>query len=120
MSGAPVRLTASFRRRLSDAFTLDVALDLAFDGDRPVAALFGPSGCGKTTTLAALARLLPIDEGRIALGGDVFADTAQGVLLPPERRGVGYVAQDGLLFPHLDVRANLLREYVPAGARPGS
>jgi len=102
-----MRLAAHFRRRISAAFTLDVALDIDLDADRPVAALFGPSGCGKTTTLAALAGLLALDSGRIEMDGTVFADSERGVLVPPERRGVGYVAQDGLLFPHLDVRGNL-------------
>ena len=102
-----MKIVAHFRRRISAAFTVDVALDLELDAERPVAALFGPSGCGKTTTLAALAGILPLDSGRIEVDGAVFADSERGVMVPPERRGVGYVAQDGLLFPHLDVRGNL-------------
>jgi molybdate transport system ATP-binding protein len=102
-----VKLSAHFRRRVSAEFALDVAFDVELATDRPVAALFGPSGCGKTTTLAALAGLQPIDRGRIEIDGVVFADTDAGVCLPPERRAVGYVAQDGLLFPHLDVAENL-------------
>ncbi len=102
-----MKLAARFRRRISSGFTLDVAFEFDLDAARPVAALFGPSGCGKTTTLAALAGLIPLDSGRIEVDGVVLADTEHGVLLPPERRGVGYVAQDGLLFPHLDVRGNL-------------
>jgi molybdate transport system ATP-binding protein len=101
------RLVATIRRRLSIAFDLDVALDVAFDAQRPIAALFGPSGCGKTSTLWAIAGLARPDAGRIALDGDVLFDADRDVDLPPDRRAVGLVAQDGLLFPHLDVRANL-------------
>jgi len=102
-----VKLSAHFRRRVSPDFTLDVELDLVLDAERPVAALFGPSGCGKTSVLAALAGLLPLDSGRLEVDGTVFADPDRGVFVAPEHRGIGYVAQDGLLFPHLDVRGNL-------------
>ena len=101
------RLHVSVRRRVSSAFTLDATFALDFDADRRVAALFGPSGCGKSTTLAVVAGLLAPDEGRIAIDDAVLADTARSVLLPPDARAVGLVAQDGLLFPHLDVRGNL-------------
>ncbi|HKV06977.1 MAG TPA: ATP-binding cassette domain-containing protein [Thermoanaerobaculia bacterium] len=71
------------------------------------AAVLGPSGAGKTTLLEALAGLRPA-EGRIAVGGEVLQDSAAGIFLPPERRRLGYVPQDGALFPHLSVRRNLL------------
>jgi iron(III) transport system ATP-binding protein len=64
-------------------------------------ALLGPSGCGKTTLLRAVAGLQPLDEGRVVLGGEDVTDVA------PERRGVGMVFQDGALFPHLSVTANV-------------
>ena len=100
-------LDVRVRSRLSERFTLDVAFRFDFDAERPVAALFGPSGCGKSTTLALIAGLLSPDFGRIELDGIALVDRVAGTLLPPERRAVGLVAQDGLLFPHLSVGGNL-------------
>ncbi|HEX2794567.1 MAG TPA: ATP-binding cassette domain-containing protein [Croceicoccus sp.] len=73
-----------------------------------ITALFGPSGVGKTTVLDAVAGLVRPAEGHIAIGGTVLFNRAAGVDLPPERRGCGYVFQDGRLFPHKSVRDNLL------------
>ena len=83
-------------------------LDAAFRLDAPVAALVGPSGSGKTSVLSVLAGLRRPDRGRIRLDGVVLFDGDAGTDLPPEARGIGYVFQDHLLFPHLDVRRNLL------------
>jgi molybdate transport system ATP-binding protein len=102
-----MQLEVRARSRLSDAFTLDVEFTFAFDANRPVAALFGPSGCGKSSTLALLAGILATDEGRIVLDGAPLVDTDASLVVPPERRGIGFVAQDGLLFPHLTVEGNL-------------
>ncbi|HYC38833.1 MAG TPA: molybdenum ABC transporter ATP-binding protein [Usitatibacter sp.] len=82
-------------------------LQAAFASDAPVVALFGRSGSGKTTVVNAIAGIVRPTRGRIAVGGRVLFDSARGVDLPPERRRVGYVFQDALLFPHLDVAANL-------------
>ena len=73
-----------------------------------VVALFGRSGAGKTSLVNMLAGLLRPDSGRIAVAGRVLFDSAAGIDLAPERRRIGYVFQEGRLFPHLDVRANLL------------
>ena len=91
-------------RSLGD-FRLDVAFEAPTAG---IVALFGKSGAGKTTLVSMLAGLLKPARGRISLGDTVLFDSAAGIDLPPERRRVGYVFQDGLLFPHLNVRANLL------------
>jgi len=72
-----------------------------------VVGLFGASGSGKTTLLESLAGLRRNASGYARLNGDVWLDSASSVFLPPEKRGVGYVPQDHLLFPHRDVRANL-------------
>lgn len=101
------RLEVALRGTVSPSFALDAAFAFEFDDARRIAALFGPSGCGKSTTLAHVAGLLAPDAGRVVLDGDVLVDVARGVNLPPARRGVGLVAQDGLLFPHLDVAGNL-------------
>jgi iron(III) transport system ATP-binding protein len=68
-------------------------------------AVLGPSGCGKTTLLRLIAGFLPADAGTIALDGEVVS--APGRHVPAQRRRVGYVAQEGALFPHLDVAANI-------------
>ena len=68
-------------------------------------AVLGPSGCGKTTLLRVIAGFLRPDAGEVRLGDDVVA--GPGSWVAPERRGFGYVAQEGNLFPHLDVAANI-------------
>ena len=85
-----------------------VRLDVAFDVPTPgVTVLFGPSGAGKSTIITAAAGLLRPDECRLIVDGEVLADTASGVWLPPERRRVGLVFQDARLFPHMSVATNL-------------
>jgi molybdate transport system ATP-binding protein len=83
------------------------AVEAAFASDAPIVALFGRSGAGKSTLVHAIAGIVRPDRGRIVIGGRVLFDSADGVDLPPERRRVGYVFQDALLFPHMSVRANL-------------
>jgi molybdate transport system ATP-binding protein len=72
-----------------------------------VTALFGRSGCGKTTTVHMIAGLLRPDRGHIRIDGTILFDDAQGIDVPAEQRGIGYVFQDARLFPHLSVRDNL-------------
>ncbi len=72
-----------------------------------VTAVLGPSGCGKTTLLRLIAGFERLDAGHIAVGGVTVADTTTHVSLPPERRRVGIVPQEGALFPHLDVAGNI-------------
>jgi molybdate transport system ATP-binding protein len=82
-------------------------LDVSFEVDRPIAALFGPSGSGKTSILSAIGGFLRPQSGKIHLADQLVLDTAAGVSLAPERRRLGIVFQDHLLFPHLNVEANL-------------
>jgi len=82
-------------------------LEASFAADAPIVALFGRSGSGKSTVVDAIAGLVRPATGRIVVAGRTLFDTARGINLPPEQRRVGYVFQDGLLFPHLTVRANL-------------
>src|SRR3546814_10055192 len=70
-----------------------------------VLSLLGPSGCGKTTLPRLLAGFDCVDAGRILLGERIVASS--GAHVPPERRGVGYVPQEGALFPHLTVEGNV-------------
>jgi molybdate transport system ATP-binding protein len=112
------------------AMTLSVALqhqfsgftlDAAFEAPEGVTALFGRSGSGKSTLVNAVAGLLRPDRGRITLDGSVLLDTGLGRMLPPHRRRMGYVFQDGRLFPHLTVRQNLAygRWFAPKGQGAG-
>ena len=82
-------------------------VDVGFASDRGVTCLFGPSGSGKTSVAQMVAGLLRPDRGRIEVSGKVLYDGAGGIDLRPEQRGLGYVFQDGRLFPHLSVRRNL-------------
>jgi molybdate transport system ATP-binding protein len=85
--------------------TFTVAPDLHIDA-RAVA-LFGPSGSGKTSILEAIAGLRAPQRGRIAVRDRVLWDSAAHISIPVRDRHVGYVPQDVLLFPHLDVRRNI-------------
>lgn len=101
MSG-DLEVRAKLRR--SDAFQLDIAVSVAAGH---TVALLGPNGSGKSTAVAAIAGLLPIDEGMIGLGGRVLDEPATGTFIPAERRRIGVVFQDYLLFPHLSVLENV-------------
>lgn len=86
-------------------------LDAQLKSDAQATGLFGPSGCGKTTILLAIAGLLTPQTGHIFVNGIAFWNAEMKTSLPPERRRVGMVFQDNLLFPHLDVLGNLLFGY---------
>jgi molybdate transport system ATP-binding protein len=85
----------------------DFRLEVAFAADAHVVGLFGPSGSGKTSVLNVIAGLIRPDEGRVVVDGRTLVDTAQGIFVPAHQRRVGYVFQEGRLFPHLTVRQNL-------------
>ena len=101
----------------SEAPAFDIDVERAF-GDTRIAlritagpgltVLFGPSGAGKSSTLNMVAGLLRPDRGHVRLDGRTLFDRQSGVDLPPEHRSLGYIFQDGRLFPHLRVEANLL------------
>ncbi len=82
-------------------------LDATFRAPPGVTVLFGRSGSGKTTVVNAVAGLLMPDAGRIAAGDWTLLDTERGIRLKPHRRRLGYIFQEGRLFPHLTVRQNL-------------
>ncbi|HTJ76318.1 MAG TPA: ABC transporter ATP-binding protein [Acidimicrobiales bacterium] len=87
-----------------DGFSLDV--ELTIDAGR-TAAVIGANGAGKTTLVRALAGLRPLSSGRIDLDGAVLDEPATATYIPPERRSVGVVFQDDLLFPHLSALDNV-------------
>lgn len=94
-------------------------LDVQFETGSGLIALFGRSGAGKTSVVNTIAGLIRPHEGTVMLHGTVLVDTARGVFLPPHRRRIGYVFQEGRLFPHLTVRQNLLygHWFTPPAAR---
>jgi molybdate transport system ATP-binding protein len=96
-------LSATIRTRLSDAFTMDVALSVPAG----VTILFGASGSGKSTVLRAVAGLLRPDGGSITIGTRVVFDKAARLDVPARERRIGYVFQHLALFPHLSVEENL-------------
>ena len=110
-------------RLRAGSFTLDLHETI----QARTVALFGPSGSGKTTTLDAVAGLRRPDEGVIRIGRHVLFDASRGVDVPVYERKVGYVPQDLALFPHLDVRRNVLygargrgAASAPGGRNPGN
>lgn len=92
----------------------DFDLDVAFTSSARAIGLIGPSGAGKTTLLQGLAGLTPVETARLVIDGGAVVDTAAGLAPPPHRRAVGYVFQEGRLFPHLRVGGNVgfARPYV--------
>ncbi len=95
-------LSVSIKHRF-DGF----ALDATFVAPRGITMLYGRSGSGKTTIVNALAGLFRPDAGRIAADGHVLFDSESGIELAPQQRRVGYIFQEGRLFPHMTVRQNL-------------
>lgn len=99
----PAVSIAGLRHSYGDTDVL-VGVDLDVD-DGEVLAILGPSGCGKTTLLRLIAGLDAPDAGTVSIGDRPVAKP--GVMVDPSERNVGLVFQDGALFPHLDVDANV-------------
>jgi len=97
-------------------------LDARFQSDGRLTALFGPSGSGKTTLVNIIGGLLRADAGRVLVNGRTLVDTQKGIFVPIHRRRIGYVFQEARLFPHLNVRQNLLfgRWFTPRHERKAS
>ncbi len=98
------------------AFHLNVEMDVPMSG---ITAIFGPSGSGKTTLLRCLAGLERAPQGFLQVGDEVWQDEKVGLCRPLSQRPIGYVFQEPRLFPHYNVRANLLYGYkrVPSEER---
>ncbi|MBL8576420.1 MAG: molybdenum ABC transporter ATP-binding protein [Mesorhizobium sp.] len=107
-------LSVALRHRLGD-----FRLDVAFESNGRLTALFGPSGSGKTSLVNLLGGLLRPDEGRIVADDRVLVDTSTGIFVPKHKRRIGYVFQDARLFPHMTVSQNLRygRFFVPNAER---
>lgn len=91
-------------RLVQGEFTLEVSERL----DARVTALFGASGAGKTTVLDSIAGLRTPASGRIVLGSRTLFSSEAEIDVPPRHRHIGYVTQDVALFPHMNVRRNVL------------
>ncbi|MGH9094170.1 MAG: ATP-binding cassette domain-containing protein, partial [Acidimicrobiales bacterium] len=85
------------------ALNLDVQLEIT----EAVVAVVGPNGAGKTTLLRALAGLIPLEKGHVAIDERVVEDPGRRLRVAPEDRDVGVVFQDHLLFPHLTALENV-------------
>jgi molybdate transport system ATP-binding protein len=100
-------LNAKIKKEFRSNGRVTLALDAGFVVPQGITVLFGPSGSGKTTILRSIAGIVTPDEGRIELDGRVYFDSATGANLPIQRRRVGFVFQDYLLFPHLSAAQNV-------------
>jgi molybdate transport system ATP-binding protein len=108
------RLSLDVRFHYENGFEIDVK----FEAGEGVTALFGPSGSGKSTLLHLIAGILKPNDGVIRLGDRTLVDTNAGVNLAPDKRLIGMVFQDHLLFPHMTVRKNLAFGMNRSGSRP--
>lgn len=100
---APTLEIRSLSKSFGDTPVIDrLDLDIADGG---ITAVVGPSGCGKTTLLRIIAGFERPDAGTVAIAGATVAGPGRDI--PPHQRGVGYVTQDGALFPHLTVGRNI-------------
>ncbi|MAH84928.1 MAG: molybdenum ABC transporter ATP-binding protein [Rhodospirillaceae bacterium TMED8] len=82
-------------------------LDVSFMARQGVTALFGRSGSGKTTLINLITGLSVPDWGRIEIDNRILCDTDKHIFLTPEKRSIGFVSQEGDLFPHLTVKGNI-------------
>ena len=85
-------------------FTLQIKVNI----DRNILVLFGPSGCGKTTTLRCIAGLTRPDEGKIVFNEYTFYESKTNTFIPPKDRNIGYMFQEYALFPHMNVKKNII------------
>jgi molybdate transport system ATP-binding protein len=98
-----MRLSVDVKHRLGG-----FELEARFETEGGLTALFGKSGAGKTSLINIIAGLIRPDHGRVSIGPMCLVDTGRGISVPRHRRRIGYVFQEGRLFPHLTVRQNLL------------
>jgi molybdate transport system ATP-binding protein len=107
-------LVIDIRRRLGTFL-----LDAQFETGGGLIALFGRSGSGKSSIINTIAGLVRAERGHVTIDGTVLVDTARGIFVPRHHRRIGYVFQEGRLFPHLTVRQNLLygRWFAPRAKR---
>ena len=98
-----MELRVAVEKRLG---TFDLAVDFAVSG--ACIGLCGPSGAGKSTLVGLIAGMQRPDRGTLVLDGETLFSSERAIHCPQERRRIGIVLQQPHLFPHLDVRGNLL------------
>jgi ABC-type Fe3+/spermidine/putrescine transport system ATPase subunit len=93
------------RKQFGDVIAVnDISVDFR-DGE--LTSILGPSGCGKTTTLNVIAGFIAPDGGTVHFGDRLIADSANGIIVPPNERNLGMVFQSYALWPHLNVAENV-------------
>ena len=95
-----------------------LVVDVELDTGPGTLVVIGPNGAGKTSLLSLLLGVLPVERGRVEIGGTVLLDTDSAVNVPLEHRRLGYVPQDYALFPHLTVRENVEFALSSSPSRP--
>ena len=100
-------LNVAIKKQFASNGRAGFALDAAFSANQGITVLFGASGSGKTTTLRSIAGMVTPDAGRISLGDSVYFESGMRVNLAIQKRRVGFVFQDYLLFPHLTAAENV-------------
>lgn len=101
-------LSVDFQKEFRNGGRPSFKMDVTFRVKQGLTVLFGPSGSGKTTILRSIAGVVAPDAGKIELGDRVYFDSSARLNVPMQRRGVGFVFQDSLLFPHLTAEENVL------------
>ncbi|MGH9431109.1 MAG: molybdenum ABC transporter ATP-binding protein [Terriglobia bacterium] len=101
-------LSVDIQKEFKNGGRRSFMLDVAFTVHHGLTVLFGPSGSGKTTTLRSIAGVVVPDGGKITLGDRAYFDSSARLNVPMQRRRVGFVFQDYLLFPHLTAQDNVL------------
>jgi molybdate transport system ATP-binding protein len=103
LSQAPDGLEVRLTHKIHDGLAINVGFDLG----REIGVLFGASGAGKSTILRLISGLIRPDQGSIRLGGVILFDRSKKIEVPMNKRRIGLIFQDDLLFPHLSVEANV-------------
>jgi molybdate transport system ATP-binding protein len=101
-------LDAQIKKKLGNGNGESLTIDVTLKAGDGITVLFGSSGAGKTSILRAIAGVTTPDAGRISLDGRAYFDSAAGINMPMQRRRIGYVFQNHLLFPHLTAEQNAL------------
>jgi molybdate transport system ATP-binding protein len=100
-------LSVQINKRFTTDGRVTFVLDTSLNVRQGITVLFGPSGSGKTTILRSIAGIVEPDAGKIQLGDRVYFDSTAGINVPIQRRRIGFVFQDYLLFPHLTALQNV-------------
>jgi molybdate transport system ATP-binding protein len=110
-------LQVEIKKRLESDRSGSFTLEVSFSAGAEITILFGQSGSGKTTTLRTIAGIIKPDEGRIKVFDEIYFDSSTGKNWSIQKRRVGYVFQDYILFPHLNAEQNVAYGIKENGAK---